>query len=194
MLVRVDLKSEGWGKMSTVIKTMITINYTASQVAQGLRIHLQCRRHRFDPWVGKIPWGGKWQPTPVFLPEENPWTKNPRAGRATVQRVTKSQRWVNSWAWAQYYMCMYWSEAKWKSLSRVWLFVTPWMVAYQAPLSTGFSRQEYWSGLPFPSPGDLPNPGIEPVSPALQTDTLLSEPPGKRLRGHMSLQIKTYWK
>ena len=57
-----------------------------------------------------------------------------------------------------------------KSLSRVWLFVTPWTVAYQAPLSMGFSRQEYWSGLPFPSPGDLPNPGVKPRSPALQAD------------------------
>ena len=66
-----------------------------------------------------------------------------------------------------------------KSLSRVQLFVTPWTVAHQAPLSMGFSRQEYWSGLPFPSPGDLPNPGIEPRSPALQADTLTSEPPEK---------------
>ena len=49
---------------------------------------------------------------------------------------------------------------------------TPWTVARQAPLSMGFSRQEYWSGLPFPSPGDLPNPGIEPVSPAWQVDSL----------------------
>ena len=63
-----------------------------------------------------------------------------------------------------------------KSLSRVRLFVTPWTVAYQAPLSTGFSRQECWSGLPFPSPGDLPDPGNKPRSPALQADTLLSEP------------------
>ena len=54
-----------------------------------------------------------------------------------------------------------------KSLSRVRLFAIPWTVAYQAPLSMGFSRQEYWSGLPFPSPGDLPDPGIEPWSPAL---------------------------
>ena len=66
-----------------------------------------------------------------------------------------------------------------KSLSHVQLFVTPWTLAYQALPSMGFSRQEYWSGLPFPSPGDLPNPGIEPGSPALQTDTLLSKPPGK---------------
>ena len=63
-----------------------------------------------------------------------------------------------------------------KSLSRVRLFVTPWTVAHQAPPSMEFSRQEYWSGLPFPSPGDLPNPGIEPRSPALRADALPSEP------------------
>ena len=66
-----------------------------------------------------------------------------------------------------------------KSLSRVRLFVTPWTVAYQAPPSMGFSRQECWSGLSFPSPGDLPDPGIELGSPALQADALPSEPPGK---------------
>ena len=65
------------------------------------------------------------------------------------------------------------------SLSSVLLFVISWTVAHQAPLSMGFSRQEYWSGLPFPSPGDLPNPRIESGSPALQADSLLSEPPGK---------------
>ena len=70
-------------------------------------------------------------------------------------------------------------KVKVKSLSRVRLFATPWTVAYQAPPSMGFSRQECWSGLPFPSPGDLPNPGIEPGSPALQADTLPSEAPGK---------------
>ena len=69
-----------------------------------------------------------------------------------------------------------------KSLSRVRLFATPWTVARQAPLSMGFSRQEYWSGLPFPSPGDLPNPGIEPGSPVLQADALPSEPPGNHIR------------
>ena len=66
-----------------------------------------------------------------------------------------------------------------KLLSRVPLFATPWTVACQAPPSMGFSRQEYWSGLPFPSPGDLPCPGIEHRSPALQADALTSEPPGK---------------
>ena len=59
------------------------------------------------------------------------------------------------------------------------LYVTPWTVAHQAPLPMEFSRQEYWSGLPFPPPGDLPDPGIEPGSPALQVDSLPSEPPGK---------------
>ena len=66
-----------------------------------------------------------------------------------------------------------------KSLSRVRLFTTSWTIDYQAPPSMGFSRQEYWSGLPFPSPGDLPNPRIKPKSPALQGNALPSEPPGK---------------
>ena len=68
-----------------------------------------------------------------------------------------------------------------KLLSRVRLFATPWTVAYQAPPSMEFSRQESWSGLPFPSPGDPPNSGIESRSPALQADALPSEPPGQRL-------------
>ena len=69
-------------------------------------------------------------------------------------------------------------KVKVKLLSRVRLYATLWTVAHQAPPSMGFSRQEYWSGLPFPSPGDLPNPGIEPKSPTLQVDALTSEPPG----------------
>ena len=74
-----------------------------------------------------------------------------------------------------------------KSLSRVQLLATSWTIAYQAPPSLGFSRQEYWSGLPFPSPGDLPNPGIEPRSPVSQADAVPPEPPGK-------LIIKTEYK
>ena len=66
-----------------------------------------------------------------------------------------------------------------KSLSRVLVFVTPQTAAYQASPPMGFSRQEYLSGLPFPSPGDLPHPGIEPGSPTLRAAALLSEPPGK---------------
>ena len=75
--------------------------------------------------------------------------------------------------------CVCWT----KSLSCVQLFVTPSTIACQASLSKGFSRQEYWSGLLFPSPGDLPDPGNEPRSPALQADALTSEPPGKPTKG-----------
>ena len=77
-----------------------------------------------------------------------------------------------------------------ESLSHVRLFETPWTVARQALLSLGFPRQEYWSGLPFPSPEDLPDPGIEPRSPAFQADTLTSEPPGKPMgvtKSHIQL-------
>jgi len=83
------------------------------------------------------------------------------AWRAVVHGVIKSQTGLNDW-----------TE----------LFMTLWSVAHQTPLSMRFSRQEYWSGLPFPSPGNLPNPGIEPaspVSPALKVDSLLAEPLGK---------------
>ena len=74
-------------------------------------------------------------------------------------------------------------EVEVKLLSGVRLFVTTWTVAYQASLSMGFSRQEYWSGLPFPPLGDLPNPETEPRSPGLQADALPSEPPGKPSKG-----------
>ena len=77
-----------------------------------------------------------------------------------------------------------------KSLSCVRLFATPWTAAHQAPLSMGFSRQEYWSGLPCPPPGDLPNPGVEPRSPALQVDSLPSKPPGKPMY-HTERKSKT---
>ena len=75
-----------------------------------------------------------------------------------------------------------WQKVKVKSLSHVRLFATLWTVAHQAPPSMGVSRQEYWSGLPLPSPGDLLNPGIELGSPALQADALTSEPLGKKVK------------
>ena len=68
--------------------------------------------------------------------------------------------------------------------------MTPWTIAHQAPLPAGFSRQEYWSGLPVASPGDLPDPGIKPVSPALQADSLLSEPPGKPILREAKLRLR----
>ena len=71
---------------------------------------------------------------------------------------------------------------------------SPWTVAHQAHLSMEFSKQEYWNGLPFPSPGDLPNPGIEPRSPTLQADALLSEPPEKEMATHFNtLAWKIPW-
>ena len=70
-------------------------------------------------------------------------------------------------------------KVKVKLLSRVGLFATLWTAAYQAPPSMGFYRQECWSGLPFPSPGDLPNQGMESVSPALAGRFFTTEPPGK---------------
>ena len=69
--------------------------------------------------------------------------------------------------------------------------MTSWTVAYQAPPFVGSSRQECWSGLPFPSPGDLPNPGIEPRSPALQADALPSEPPGNPYWKSLPQQLDT---
>ena len=72
-------------------------------------------------------------------------------------------------------------KVKVKSLGRVRLFATSWSVAYKALMSLGFSRQEYWGGLAFPSPGYLPNPGIEPESLALKADSLPSESPGSLL-------------
>ena len=79
------------------------------------------------------------------------------------------------------YIYIYIYKGEWKSLSHGWLFETPWAVAHQAPLSMEFSRQEYRSGWLFPSPGDLPNPGIEPRPPTLQVDSLPSESPGNPL-------------
>ena len=74
------------------------------------------------------------------------------------------------------------------------LTLTSWTVAGQAPLSIEFSRQEYWSGLPCPSPGDLPSPGIEPGSPTLQADSLLSEPPGQLLAtGDIEIDLKPFF-
>ena len=69
----------------------------------------------------------------------------------------------------------------------------PWTVAHQSPLSMGFSRQEHWSGLPFPSPGDLPDSGIEPQSPALQADSLPTELPGKLIDNFFLLKILRKW-
>ena len=84
--------------------------------------------------------------------------------RLVITFLPRSKHFLISWLQSP---CAVILKAKVKSFSHVRLFATPWTVAHQAPLSMGFSRQEHWSGLPFPSPGDLPDPGIKPRSPAL---------------------------
>ena len=113
-------------------------------VSEGKASCLQCGTPGFDPWVGKILWRRKWHPTPVLLPGKS------HGQRSMVGYQLKSRICV----------CL---VTQW-----VWLFVILWTVACQAPLSMGFSRQEYWSGLLFPCPGDVPNPWIKPGCPILQ--------------------------
>ena len=90
--------------------------------------------------------------------------------------------WSDFVFWADFitaYLRLPCEKSKCQLRNRVQLFVTPWTIALQIPLFIEFSRQEYWSGLPFPSPGDLSYPGIKPGCPAFRADSLLSEPPGK---------------
>ena len=98
------------------------------------------------------------------------WTRPNRLWAHTHMPNTMSTP-VGSWLVFDGYILLE-LPLKAKLLSRVRLFVTPWTVAYQVPQSMGFSRQEYWNGLPFPSPGDLPDSGIKPASLALQSDSL----------------------
>ena len=85
------------------------------------------------------------------------------------------------------HQCAYHSKWRWKSLSHVWLFATPWTIQFME-----FSRPEYWSGYPFPSSGDLPNPGIKHRSPTLQADSLPAEPPGKPTICKLTIICVTY--
>ena len=102
-----------------------------------------------------------------------------------VKNKVPTVAWVYFWAFylvplvyiSVFVPAPYCRFVKVKSLSRVRLFATPWTVALQALLSMGFSRQEYWSGLLFPSPGDLPNPGIKPAPPTLEGEVLTTELP-----------------
>ena len=118
-----------------------------------------------------------WMASPTWVYSRSWWW----TGRPGVLQFMGLQRirhdWVTELNWTEL------TESRQcdivKSLSRVRLFATPWSIAHQAPLSMGFSGQEYWSWLPFPSPGDLPNPGIKPRSPTLQADALTSEPSKK---------------
>ena len=151
----------------------------ASLVPQMVKNPPACGRHGFDPWVGKIPSRRAWQPTSSCL--ENPYGQRSLAGyNPWGHKESDMTEQLSTWI----FECLK-VKVKVKSPSRVRLFATPWTVAYQTPPSMGFSRQEYWSGLPFPSPGDLSNPGIKPGSPAFQADALTSEPPGKHLNAYL---------
>ena len=133
---------------------------------------MQCKRPRFDPRVGKIPWRREWQPTPVFLHGKfhgqrslagySPWG---RKESDTTEQLSLT------------YLC--YAAAAAKSLQSCPTLCDPIDSSPSGSPSLGFSRQEHWSGLPCPPPEDLPNPGIKLWSPALQVDSLLSEPPGK---------------
>ena len=111
-----------------------------------------------------LPSWGLWPPDyeylHIFFFEKKIW-------KIITSRLCKDWFSYFFWSWhsiSYYILLLKLLKVKVKSLSRVWLFVTLWTVAYQASLSMGFSRQEYWSGLPFPSPGDLPDAGTEPMS------------------------------
>ena len=114
------------------------------------------------------------------------WSRIPchASDRYTPKHFTEGS---DSWIFRGFLSSILWNSTSYQGLQHTAVLTcsvmsnsaTPWTVAHQAPLSMGFSRQEYWSGLPCPPPGDRPNPGIEPRSPASQVDSLLSEPPGK---------------
>ena len=114
-----------------------------------------------------------------FLSEPQHTTASSQVPETGTQEVAMKLGWMLDWKLNSMLTCLIHTKSLSHSLSRVWLFATLWTVAHQTPPSMGFSRQEYWNGLPFPSPGDLPDPGIKPRSPALQADALTSEPPGK---------------
>ena len=137
-----------------------------------------------------IPWRRKWQPTPVFLPGKSkgqrslagcrPWGHNfattEQQQRELIYVPMRRHRDLRNSKSRSVKLDTY--ECCASLLSHVRVFAITWTVVHQAPLFMGFSRKGYWSGLPCPSPGDHPNPGIEPGSPALQVDSLPAEQPG----------------
>ena len=138
----------------------------ASLMAQQVK-NLPAIQEMQIPSLGwEDPWRRKWQPTPGFLNEKqtNKQTKN------SMDRGAWATKHSLLWQLSEDEMLCY-------SLTCVWLPAILWTIACQAPLSMGFSRQEYWIGLAFPSPGDFPNPVIKPRSPTLQADSLSSKPP-----------------
>ena len=142
-------------------------------MAQMVKNPPATRRLKFEPWVGKIPWKKEWLPTPVFWSREF-YRQRSLAGYSPLSHKEMDMTEATQQQQQQpLIVCMQ------SHFSPLWLFATRGTVAHHAPLSMGFSRQVYWSGLPCPSLGDFPNPGIESLSPTLWVDSLLSELPGK---------------
>ena len=112
---------------------------------------------------------------------------NKKAWHAVVHGIAKNQTQLGDWTELNWISYPVYVTQKVKGLVALLapLFAIPWTVVHKAPLSMGFSRKEHWSGWPFPSPGDLPNPGMEHGSPVLQVDPLLSKSPEKP---HITLQ------
>ena len=145
-----------WVKWSEVAQSCLTLCDPMDYVA-----------HQAPPFLGisrQEYWSGSPFPSPGDLPDPGIKHMSPALQADALTSEPPGKPYEYGWKWKL-------------SRSVVSDSATPWTVAHQAPPSMGISRQEYWSGLPFPSPGDLPDPGIEPRSPALQADTLTSEPP-----------------
>uniref|UniRef100_A0AAA9SXK2 Microsomal glutathione S-transferase 2 n=1 Tax=Bos taurus TaxID=9913 RepID=A0AAA9SXK2_BOVIN len=134
----------------------------------ALSVLSACQQSYFAMQVGKA--RSKYKVTPPSVSGSPDFERIFRAQQNCVEfyPIFIITLWMAGW---------YFNQGKVKSISCVRLFATSWTAAHQAPPSVGFFRQEYWNGLPFPSPGDLPDPGIKPRSPALQADILTSEPP-----------------
>ena len=143
------------------------------------------------PRLGRSPGRRAWQPTPGIPAWRIPWTEKP-GGLQSIRLHRVRHDWLDLactytrpffnhffFYWVVWDLCIFWIKKESESevaLSCLTL-CDPMDCTHQAPPSMEFFRQEYWNGLPLPSPGDLPDPGIEPGSPTLQADTLLSEPP-----------------
>ena len=140
---------------------------------------LPSRSPRFDPWVTKITWRRKWWPTPVFLPGK-PHGQRSLVGHSPLgkKRVghdleTKQQQQKENKAKRGVIVFYILSEMYYCLVAKLCLtLLSPWIVARQPPLFVVFPKQEYWSGSPFPSPGDLLDPWIRLASPAWQVDSL----------------------
>ena len=120
------------------------------------RVHLQCRRPRFNPWVGKIPWRRKWQPTPVFLPGNSHGQRSLAGYSPRGCKESHTTERLHTHTHTHIYVL--------SRFSYVWLFATLWTVAHQAPLSMGILQArmgEVCHGLSCPPPGDFCNPGYK---------------------------------